>query len=709
MKRKLFATIGILIIFLNLFLSFQITKESVNNVMFDKTGMEIIENSDRLDYSRQELVDNIIAFAAKENIEIAQYRYMGPRKIDIYSTNPSEYKGILTLSNFLYGKELEVHDYNEVIETGGFNLYYLNKGDKDTLSKIRKEFEKYGDLSIAERELEDSSFLRYFIYFINSKIISVFYLINIIILVMIFLYNLSTKKLSEIYDLWGYTKWQIFIEIHLEVFKTSLICSLSYNLSLFIFGFLLKIKEYLNYYFIISLVTNLLLFIFMFLASYIIFNLSFIKINMKSFRKRYKHTKYSAYLLKILSIFLLVVLLGNFFSINNEIDTQLKNVEQWENTKNLYALQRNALSSQVDLAKDDENNLKISKVYQQLVNFGNTFIIDSRNFMRIPNLDNDNDNDYKFSYIEDLRDIGDVFSHYGNGILVDHNYLQRKPIYSHNDGKNVKNKIIFDDKVLNLLVPEKYKENENIIKENYLDWFYFQKVEVANMYKKEKGEKPSDGKIEDLNINLIYIKSDNKYFTYNIDTGDQYDNKILDPIMYLYTGNIDNSVLASTVGSSLLFESDNYKEASKKIGEVTEKNKAPFLNSFTSVYEQKGQEIDRLKERKNSFVINMLTTFIIVSIVTIYIIYMYYESNMVQIAVQSLFGYGFFNLNRDIFITNLIIYLGISLVSIFILKIAFKLNIGVILFIILLDIVASLTIYKSLLEDGELDFVKEIL
>ncbi|EMG28409.1 hypothetical protein LFLEISCH_06024, partial [Listeria fleischmannii subsp. fleischmannii LU2006-1] len=69
-------------------------------------------------------------------------------------------------------------------------------------------------------------------------------------------------------------------------------------------------------------------------------------------------------------------------------------------------------------------------------------------------------------------------------VKIDANYLRLNPIRAI-DGQNALTKIIDDKNTLNILVPYKQKINETKIVQNYNDWFYFQKIVVANMYREK--------------------------------------------------------------------------------------------------------------------------------------------------------------------------------------------------------------------------------
>ncbi len=126
----------------------------------------------------------------------------------------------------------------------------------------------------------------------------------------------------------------------------------------------------------------------------------------------------------------------------------------------------------------------------------------------------------------------------GQTIRVSKGYFQYNPIETA-DGSNLIDRIIYDDLTLNILVPEKYQDTEEQIIEAYRDRFYFEKVQAENDYNEmAEIDKRLDIPKESLNINLIFVKDNQRYFTFRSDCAANTDNWIVDPIVRIYTSNI---------------------------------------------------------------------------------------------------------------------------------------------------------------------------
>lgn len=144
----------------------------------------------------------------------------------------------------------------------------------------------------------------------------------------------------------------------------------------------------------------------------------------------------------------------------------------------------------------------------------------------------------------------------GRSIRVSKNYFRHNPINASND-VNLEEQIIYDDMVLNILVPEKYKNKEEQIIKAYLENFYFEKVTAENHYNEEAGikEKLEISK-DDLKINIIYVKDNQKYFTFRKDCAPLTDNMIEDPIVQIYTSNIHCNYAHSILSQWCYFYSE---------------------------------------------------------------------------------------------------------------------------------------------------------
>lgn len=150
----------------------------------------------------------------------------------------------------------------------------------------------------------------------------------------------------------------------------------------------------------------------------------------------------------------------------------------------------------------------------------------------------------------------------GQSIRVSKNYFQYNPIETV-DGSDIIDQIIYDDLTLNILVPEKYQNIEAQIIEAYRDTFYFEKVQAENDY----NEMADNGNVldiplETLNVHIIYVKDEQRYFTFSGDCTPQTEGWITDPVVQIYTSNIHCNYAHSFMSQCTYFFSDAVSEKS---------------------------------------------------------------------------------------------------------------------------------------------------
>lgn len=127
----------------------------------------------------------------------------------------------------------------------------------------------------------------------------------------------------------------------------------------------------------------------------------------------------------------------------------------------------------------------------------------------------------------------------GQSIRVNVNYLREHPVETA-DGKDLLSQISDSDTELSVLVPEKYRSMEPDIQKAYRENFYFEKVTAENDYN-EMAARPERSALtmDDLHVNIIYVKDGQKYDTYRPHSCAVADGGwVTDPVVQVYTSNI---------------------------------------------------------------------------------------------------------------------------------------------------------------------------
>lgn len=170
-------------------------------------------------------------------------------------------------------------------------------------------------------------------------------------------------------------------------------------------------------------------------------------------------------------------------------------------------------------------------------------------------------------------------------------------------------------------------------------------------------------KKDKLSINIIYVKSNQSYFTYDSDTGND-KNQIIDPIAVIYTGGVDSSCIASmyagdTVSGSVYFEDNSKKQgrAYRKVEALEQELGIYQFNSVTNIYGQAASNLVIIRQ-KVMWQSAILLAVILCSIVFITIaVSGYYFSKQQRLLLEALWGYGYMSSIKEI----ILVFIGINL------------------------------------------------
>lgn len=707
MGKKLVITVVVLTILFNVFFFLHISNSTVDNLLLDKTTVSFDFNIDKQMESKTEFLNKIKDFSEKYNVEIAQYSFLSRDKIDIYSTMDDEYKEILFVPNFIFNRDIKVHNFDEILDVGFKNLLYVNTNDKDIIKNLSETLKNDCKLNYLETTYENDnfSFDRFFIDKHNNSFPIFVFFIFVFILIIFFYYSIS-KKRYFIYKLWGYTDAQIYYILNKSLYMSLLITTILSNLVMS--GVIYKniFSRLVREVSLAMLKLNIATILLIFILSIPLFGL-FCFVTNSNRKKGLTKMMLISYLSRILLLLLIVFSSEQFVRQNEELKEKLDSLTLWENTQNLYNLYESYSPYYADnLVAEDLFNDKIFNIYKELSNLNKAFIIKTTNFERsgIENLSTKRQEDIEYNYKLNVEKKEDLYTPYGKNIIVDRNYL-RKHIIKSLDGKNVIDMIDNNDSVLNILVPEEFKYYENIIENSFKEWFYFQKIEVANIYKEASGQKKVEKSIDDLRINIIYIENGQNLFTYNPNSGNNF-NIIEDSIVTVYTENVDNSFLAACMGDYIFIEATDEYSALKEISTITQKYNVIELNSIASVYDRKGEEIRIVEDSINNLILNTIIMFLFLAMFMIVITYIYYKSFFSIIIIKSLHGYRFWQIYKHLILANLFI----NIVTLFFVGIIYKkISLYMIIIIVTMSIIdyfISKIVNRCLIIKGEIQFIK---
>ncbi|OQR53475.1 bacteriocin-associated integral membrane family protein [Bacillus sp. CDB3] len=245
-------------------------------------------------------------------------------------------------------------------------------------------------------------------------------------------------------------------------------------------------------------------------------------------------------------------------------------------------------------------------------------------------------------------------------ILINNNYLKLNPIYEL-DGKlvNIKD----DDDTLTVLVPEKYKQEENRLKRYLGKEYYFQKYKVKNNFLKDAGkELPFK---EDMKINIIWVKNNQSYFTFSNDIARDTNNRFYDGIAMILTNTNGNegAWYDTAIGSGhgyfikLVDKKEPYNSIKEQIENLGLQKYHPELYN---AYDNVESIIQRHVERAYQFSVALVVVLLAYLFISMFTTLNYLEQYKLKHTIKRIHGYSYFKRHKFYLIfTNFVWFISI--------------------------------------------------
>lgn len=320
-------------------------------------------------------------------------------------------------------------------------------------------------------------------------------------------------------------------------------------------------------------------------------------------KKPYKAVLAFHVLLK--GIFFAVLLVGciNLVHQMNYLKIELNNLKIWSKAESVYSIGLNYVG------ESREAEERLQKFYSLAEQQG-AFLIDAQNYEMV-------DEDH---HVYDYNAPGEesYYDPYGRTITVNENFLKVNPITINGVPLQIAEKIVHNDKIRNILVPENLRMYEDEISARFLENFYFQKVEVENIYNEKMGKPHNDISIEELSLNIIYIDQGQEYFPY-ADIEVQNGCRIIDPIVIMETGNIDSSYYTSYLSRCIFFEYEGLNAFDYLLPVIGQSGTMSEIQGVMSVYDNHGQQIYNMQVRRN-YLITTLSAIMMLFFISGYLI-----------------------------------------------------------------------------------------
>ncbi len=665
MRKIIYLFLTIVIITSNLFIFSIYSNNKVMDFLYQRNQIVTINYSyAKINFNNDELTERLVQFSKKNNINISQYNFTSENSLNIYSTNVLKDPYIKLksgefpiekhfISNHLKENEkkqsgifyfspsdwdFNIYDFKQIKNIGLKNDFYLSNVDKEILNSFTQEFSPYGNIQTKKGNINS-------LVLTNISLLMVVILSFVMYIIGIFYFLIQKRKTLLLYYMWGYSKTKILYSSlkpflrYLTIILTLILVGTTVNSVIF------KQLYFLEYFYLLLVNISIFMILIFIAVLGILLLFKFNKYNhsVKGALPFGKIQWMSIILKTLVSIVLFSMISFTFIKYNN-LTYKLDSLSYWDDTQNVFRIQVGVLNNNIsdDLKLDRDLNDRLSLFYEKIKKNNQAFLIEAEKFSVI---------DYKdgkpiYSYMSGIKNTNDLYTPQGRRIVIDENYLKVNPIQSSN-GVPIIKQLHGDKNTLNVLVPEQLKVIEGHIESSYKEWFYFQSVDIVNMYNKELSQPLVQNELEDLKINIIYTKEGQEYFTYSNYRGNQ-KNRVIDPIAILYSESLDTSTIGAYATHSLFFLDNSNGSAYENISSSLEEANVKEINNVVSVYSEANDQLIELKWELFQQLVALIIVIIFSFLLFIAYIWSYYNAHLYQLTLKYLFGYSYWKRNKTI-------------------------------------------------------------
>lgn len=651
---KKFIYIGIIVqtilcfyIFFSLYNKFEL-----NNLLYkDKEQMTLLIE----DYSKVKNPDEqqkyISEYAKKYNVEINKYIFSSDSNLKIYTNDISLDNNIKIFKHHRNSNKLksnkdfiwtdkdidvEIKDISYVPETGISGVYYIGSKNAANKTDFINNIKKLGTVKLTENfpsKINNRKLL-----FDNYNVFMVWLILFMINISILFQYLINSNKKISILKVNGWTNKEIVINFLSPIIKMILIVMMVSVITIPSYfwvqfgGF-----PYIYHFLIftgIELVSILLIYtivITMYILTLTKYRNAILDIKGKKISNI--GVIFNVFCKCLLAVFI-ILLSTSIISAKQSLVKSQSESKYFDRARNIYATELRFITNDPTEYKPFEENLK--QFFYKASSEKQLFMIDSSNYEKF-------NNGKRMYEMNTQSSVEQLTSPSGKSIVTNINYFKYNPIKKSN-GKDIitKKDLIVNDNTLNILVPDKLKKHENQIISEYKKYYSFLKSLSPEM------------KDENTVINIVYVKDNQRYFTYNPNIEIK-DFTIEDPITIVDTGKFDSSFYASWLSHCSFVESVKEDGYNYLLPTVIATKTQPSIQNTISIYNFKAEEINR---QKNAiFIYTVLTIcLIVIQIVNIYFSYqLLLRKYMYELYIKKIFGFNSIELLLPIMLPLLVI------------------------------------------------------
>ncbi|WP_430885419.1 DUF1430 domain-containing protein [Fusibacter sp. JL216-2] len=162
------------------------------------------------------------------------------------------------------------------------------------------------------------------------------------------------------------------------------------------------------------------------------------------------------------------------------------------------------------------------------------------------------------------------------------------------------------------------------------------------------------------------MEDNQKYFTYNIFSGDE-KNYVIDPVAVIYNDSMDTSCIGSIATRALFYKASSNISAYGEILPLIQKHNTYEIIGAYSVYSDMNGYLFKLIERIYFNLICAVVAAIVLSAVSAFYLWFYYQNNSKKIYILHLHGYSFWEAHKQVLtnlcMTNLIAILVLVIIT----------------------------------------------
>ena len=556
------------------------------------------------------------------------------------------------------GREMQIFPMDALGGFSGFSgRFVLGTADEEIILEIIEYLDSVfvGTVRL-DRIFGPMEYTALFLWTVGN-FFSLFFLIGIIAILLFFAfmrYIVMQSKRNAVMKLFGYSRWKMMVWHMRELWP---LCAVSVLLTSLYIVCVLAIQGNMFFWQIFIRGTIVLHIALFFISLLLIYGATAVQLRCYNTPQILKGEKpFRA--LSILHIFLkyltLVFFLFALLFVQRE-EALLEEKQQanalWQSAQHVYATTVRFIGDMQDLQSIRPQEQRAKLVYRDLVENLELFMINASNFMQM------SDGRYLFEWNLELPQ-NSVYSPAGRRIDVNENFLRRHPVYTQ-DGILVTEEFIWDPFVVNILVPITFAEYEDRIEEEFLEFFYFRKVEVSNIYNNAFGLPPGDIAKSDLRVNIIYVPEGMYYFTYNFNAAVSSGNQIRDPIVFVETFNVDASFYYAWLSNYAFFESLSIDPANDIRPFVAAQSMTSVLDSVRSLHVLREIELETLETNLDGLRFARLVLFAIF-IFSIFLFFAcHYAQNQHSIYIKRILGHSLGRINAWLLLFNILLTLAI--------------------------------------------------